>query len=325
MVLVGFSPSLIILPPLPPPPFSLLSFVKALAEMNFNEEERKEGCRWDASLSLFPFLNQPTNRSRTVTPLPFKKAPMGGRKRKSSYKKILTLPPSLDGKRRVVPTLIGRAALASFFVFWLQDFVFSQCGSFFMPKSVLFHSTFSPKKRAVLQIFRARDQKRDVYHRGLEGNKKRATAIITPPTQKNTRILCAQKLKRVRGVVAVVAKFLRITLHRVQKLFCVQKRNKKRGETIMNLQKTRRRWFIPLSHAKWKTAAVGFPDTKKKRRKKETSYLLVFGRNISGEIESRAHYNKRNPKSKSTRNCQIGKSEVVCAEIGKLEEEGGRD
>ena len=70
---------------------SLLSFVKALAEMNFNEEERKEGCWWDASLSLFPFLNQPTNHSRAVTPLPFKKAPMGGRKGKGKalfFKKI---------------------------------------------------------------------------------------------------------------------------------------------------------------------------------------------------------------------------------------------
>ncbi len=113
--------------------------------------------------------------------------------------------------------------------FLVAGFCFRNAGPFLCQSRCCSTPHIRKKKRAVLQIFRARDQKRDVYHRGLEGNKKRATAIITPPAKKNTRILCAQKLKRVRGVVAVVAKFLRITLHRVQKLFCLQKKTKKGG------------------------------------------------------------------------------------------------
>ncbi len=59
----------------------------------------------------------------------------------------------------------------------------------------------------------------------------------------------------------------------------------------MNLQKTRRRRFIPLSHAKWKTAAVGFPDTKKKKKKRKKPLICLFlGETAAGEIASRAHY-----------------------------------
>ena len=172
---------------------SLLSFVKALAEMNFNEEERKEGCWWDAALSLFPFLNQPTNHSRAVTPLPFKKAPMGGTEGKGKalfLKKIKLFLLLWMGREELSLLSLDELLLLPFSLFGCR-ILFSQCGSFFMPKSVLFHSTFSQKKEPCCKFFAHATKKEMSITGGWREIKK--SNSHHHPSRKKTREFCVRK------------------------------------------------------------------------------------------------------------------------------------